>query len=159
MFRNRTLFACCGVLLVCACAGAGGCTRPSRVEPGRRESPRAGDRGSEPVQVVEPPEPGAAIDVVPPTDDSSRWLLVEEYKDRALTGRATGEFHRDRNKIEIHTRNVWQFTIDTSRIPVEWDRLVIIGIDGINTELKRRDHPRLRFRLDAQAQWAVVEPK
>ena len=70
---------------------------------------------------------------------------------------ATGSFDRKRNKLDIRTRDVQDFSIDVSRIPINWERLVVIGIDGANSELRKRDYSVLHFRLDDHGQWVVLE--
>ncbi len=67
-----------------------------------------------------------------PVDDQDRWLSVETAHDKAKGAWATGSFHAERNKIEIQTHNVQQFTVDASRIPIHWQDVVILGIDGRN---------------------------
>ena len=114
---------------------------------------------------VEPPaksppavEPPPAIQVPDDEDTADRWLFVEKAKDGTPGGWATGAFDRQKNKLDIHTRDVRQFVIDASRIPIDWQRLVVLGIDGKNSELRRRDFSFLHFRLDEHGQWIVVEP-
>ncbi len=104
---------------------------------------------------VEPPPP---IRLPDDADVADRWLFVEKAKDAAPGGWATGSFDPQKNKLDIHTRDVRQFVIDVSRIRVDWERLVVLSIDGKNSELRRRDFSLLRFRLDDHGQWTVVEP-
>ena len=89
---------------------------------------------------------------------ADRWLFVEKAKDAAPGGWATGSFDQQKNKLDIHTRDVRQFVIDVSRIRIDWQRLVVLSIDGKNSELRRRDFSLLHFRLDDHGQWVVVEP-
>ena len=91
-------------------------------------------------------------------DDPDRWLIVEKVMDRATGGWATGSFIQERNKLVIETHNVGQFAIDTGRIPIDWKRLVILGIDGRNSELRKRDYPVLHIARDEYGQWVVLEP-
>ncbi len=91
-------------------------------------------------------------------DDLERWLVVTEARGDAEGAWATGTFDAKRNKIDIQTQDVQAFTIDTGRIAIDWDRLVVLGIDGRNSELRRRDHPILRFARDRHGAWVVLEP-
>lgn len=91
-------------------------------------------------------------------DDQDQWLFVETARDKMGGAWATGSFHAERNKIEIETHNVRQFTIDASRIPIRWQDVVIIGIDGRNSELRQRDELVLRFVRNGSGQWVVMEP-
>jgi hypothetical protein len=104
---------------------------------------------------VAPPPPVRLPD---DADAVDRWLFVEKAKDGVPGGWATGSFDRQKNKLDIHTRDVRQFVIDISRIRIDWQRLVVLSIDGKNSELRRRDFSLLRFRLDDHGQWVVVEP-
>ena len=104
---------------------------------------------------LEPPPPVRLPD---DADAEDRWLFVEKAKDGARGGWATGSFDQQKNKLDIHTRDVRQFVIDVSRIRIDWQRLVVLSIDGKNSELRRRDFSLLHFRLDDHGQWVVVEP-
>jgi hypothetical protein len=91
-------------------------------------------------------------------DDSDRWLCVTRIDRQAAGGWATGSFDPQRNKITIHTRDVQRFTIDVGRIPVDWERLVVLSIDERNSELRRRDFDLLEFVRSQHGGWIVVEP-
>lgn len=92
------------------------------------------------------------------TYDPARWLHVKKTREGAPGGWATGSFDPKRNKLAIHTRNVEQFTIDVSRVPIDWERLVVIGINGRNAELRKRDYAVLHFARNRHGQWVVIEP-
>ncbi|MFQ5414008.1 MAG: hypothetical protein ACE5E6_06070 [Phycisphaerae bacterium] len=96
--------------------------------------------------------------VVIPDEHATRWLDVTGVRGDARGGWATGSFDRPRNKITIDTRDVDRFRVDTSRIPIDWDRGVILRINGANSELRRRDYAILHFALDDHGAWVVVEP-
>jgi len=108
------------------------------------------------------PEPAPAEDTpihIPSHHaDQSRWLWVEEHRDAAPGAWATASFDRKRNKIIIQTEDVERFAIDVSKIAVDWERLVILRLDGTNSELRRRDHNILHFARDRHNQWTVLEP-
>lgn len=89
--------------------------------------------------------------------DPKRWLIVDKVKADAPGAWATGDFDPKRNKLTIRTRDVAQFTIDTSRIPIRWERLVVIRIDGRNSELARRSSDVLHFVNDKRG-WRVTDP-
>jgi hypothetical protein len=48
--------------------------------------------------------------------------------------------------------------VDTSQIPIQWRDPVVIGIDGRNSELRRREDPVLHFVRDDHGEWTVSEP-
>lgn len=90
--------------------------------------------------------------------DPDRWLFVDKVRGKARGAWATGSFDEKRNKLIVQTKEVAAFTLDVSRIPIDWDRLVIVSINGNNSELRKRKHPRLRFELDRHRRWVVAEP-
>jgi hypothetical protein len=104
------------------------------------------------VAAVDEPAPQA------PEADPDHWLVVTETAKDSKGGYATGSFMPERNKIVLTTRDVESFTIDTSRISIDWDRLVVISIDGVNSELRKRDYDLLHFARDKYGAWRVVEP-
>ncbi len=105
------------------------------------------------------PEPVQERIVIPDEIlDQDRWLWAEEARDGARGGWATGSFDPKRNKIDIETRDVERFAVDVSRIPINWERLVVIGINNINSELRRRDYSVLHFARDDHGRWVVLEP-
>ncbi len=91
-------------------------------------------------------------------DEPDRWLFVEAVKKDAVGGWATGSFDAGRNKLDIRTHDVRAFAIDVGRIPIRWERLVILSINGLKSELCRRDYALLHFALDDHGQWVVIEP-
>ena len=123
-----------------------------------------------PVGVEEPPpvKPSAPVSQPPtealmpvevrvPVVDPNRWLFVEQFAG-AANGSATGSFDPARNKLSIQTKDVTKFAVDTSRIRIDWTRLVILSINGRNSELRRRDFDLYHFALTDQREWVVVEP-
>ena len=91
-------------------------------------------------------------------DDPDRWLWVEKVRGEAAGAWATGSFDEKRNKLIIRTRDVQRFAIHIDRLPIHWRRLVILSIDGRNSELRHRDNPVLHLARDQQGQWMVMEP-
>lgn len=90
-------------------------------------------------------------------DERDRWLYVKKIRGDAQGAWATGDFIKDRNKIDIRTHDVAEFAIETSRIPINWNRPVVLGIDGLNTELKKREHSLIVFEIDKYGAWVVRE--
>ncbi len=146
------LLAACSVT-----AAMSACHQPTSVQP--REEPYA------PIVSGELKDNAASVDSAPERisidvwiDDPDRWLFVEKVRDGAVGAWATGSFNTDRNKLTIETRDVQQFAIDTDRVPINWERLVILGIDGRNSELRKRDYSVLHIALDEHGRWVVWEP-
>ena len=126
----------------------------------RRQGGEAAPRNDLPQRTEsEPTEPVIAPPVLIDTDpnEGSRWLIVEEARDKAIGAWATGSFIRKRNRIVIDTKNVQRFSINVERIDVRWQKLVVIRIDGVNSELRKRDDAILRFMRDAHGRWVVAE--
>lgn len=90
--------------------------------------------------------------------NSKDWLTVDQIRDGAQGAWATGSFLAERNRIVIDTEGVARFSIDMSRVPVRWEKLVVIRIDGRNSELVKRDQAIYRFALDDHGRWVVLEP-
>lgn len=133
---------------------AAGCHEPTPVTapinrvpaPPRTTEPAPDASQAEPVRI-----PSAAA-------DPDRWLFVERTRGDAPGGWATGSFDPDRNKLTIETKDVQRFAIDTSRIRIDWERLVVLGLNGVNSELRRRDFDIYHFELDDHNRWVVIEP-
>lgn len=156
----------CGLTIITTCAIAlltvSGCHRPAPAPPVGEGSPSVvAEAQTVETVTIDPVPVDPARDGVPPpvwVDEPDRWLMVEKVMDRATGGWATGSFIQERNKLVIETHNVGQFAIDTGRIPIDWERLVILGIDGRNSELRKRDYPVLHIARDDYGQWVVLEP-
>lgn len=96
--------------------------------------------------------------VLPREDDDDRWLRVETVAKDAEGGVATGSFDPVGNQIRIHTRHVNGFAVDTGRLAIDWDRLVVLRINGVGSELRKRDYDVLHFVRDDHGRWEVAEP-
>jgi len=92
------------------------------------------------------------------TDPQNGWLRIEELQPDADGAWATGDFLLD-NKLIIETENVAQFSIDLSQIRINWDRRVVLRIDGYASELTPKRRPLLHLRRSPAGSWDVVEPE
>jgi len=127
---------------------------PAPVQP---PAPREHDQGGS-ANAPAVAESSVRIDLPPDANEPDRWLWVETPREGTAGGWATGSFDPKRNKLDIRTKDVTRFVIDVGRIPIDWKRVVVLGIDGKNSELRRRDFTRLHFVLDAHGQWVIHEP-
>lgn len=100
----------------------------------------------------------AHLDIRVEPDGADRWLQVERVRGEAKGAWATGSFNTQRNRLDISTKNVERFAIDMERIPIDWHRVVVIRLDGTNSELRRRDQAVYHFSLDDRGRWVVLEP-
>jgi hypothetical protein len=99
----------------------------------------------------------ARVDLPVPID-ADRWLFVQKVADKAKGGWATGSFDADRNKLSITTSDVAEFALDTSRVAINWKKLVVLSIDGKNSELRKRNYDILQFTRTPHGEWTVREP-
>ena len=93
----------------------------------------------------------------PEESDPNRWLFAKAIKKGTEGGWATGSFDVERNRISITTRDVTAFSLHVDRIAINWDRLVVIRLDGHNSELRKRDHAVYTFARDRHGRWIVQE--
>ncbi len=152
----------CGLLLATLAAG---CPEPATNSP-----PVATSRPAE-ASVAEPP-PSPATQPARPVpsqrnnfvelrinhlnDPQDGWLRIEAMREGAPGAWATGHFILDR-KIEIETEHVDQFSIDVSRLRINWNRRVILKIDGRASQLSRKKSPVVHFKRDRTGAWNVVK--
>ena len=92
-----------------------------------------------------------------PAADSDAWLFAQTPRDGAPGGWITGSFNAEKNRLEIEFHDIKRFTLDVARIPINWDRLVILSLNGHNTELRRREQSLYHFELDPNGGWQVLE--
>ncbi len=136
-----------------------GCRRPQPSVPTTEAPPpalRADDHADE--SPVEPPPDRNRIDG-PNPEDKDRWLFVDEIKKGAKGAWAEGGFDRKRNKLTVDTHGVARFAVDFSRIPIDWDRLVVLRLDGFNSEFRRRQDQIVHFEVTRSGDWVVIERK
>lgn len=111
-------------------------------------APASASTSSQPAPAVQPPVEA---------DDPDRWVIATEFTKGTKGGWVTGRFDARRNKIDVHTHDLTGFDLIVDRLAVNWDRIAVISIDGVNSQLRRRDQARLRFRLQPGGDWVVVE--
>ncbi len=159
MMVRWTSFACLwGTPVFLALCGGEGCARRSvGPEPQKQADQRTSP--SEPVEAADdsvPAKPQPPI--VIPDDGEERWLYVTRAREGTHGGWATGSFDPARNKITIDTYDVERFAVDTGRIPIDWERGVVLRLNGSNSELRKRDYPILQFVRNKYGVWVVLEP-
>ena len=113
-------------------------------------------------QVSPTPQPQDSVPASPPAtlfgrNDSDDWLFIEKVRPDTPDGWARGTFDKNRNKIAVETNGALGFALDIERIPIDWERLVVIRIDGKNSELRKRDYSRYHFQRDKYGRWIVAE--
>jgi hypothetical protein len=98
------------------------------------------------------------VDIPVAGEDSDRWLFVEQVKAGAQGAWASGSFDVERNRLTIRTNDVRRFRVAVSRIEIDWTRPVVLRLDGVNSELRRRPHADYHFFRDDHGLWVVSEP-
>ena len=112
-----------------------------------------------PVEATAPGDPAPErVEIPVLADESDRWIFVEKARRGTSGAWVTGQFDPQRNRLAIRTHDVERFAVDTSRININWDRLVVLRLNGSNSELRHREHPVLHFALDDHGAWVVLEP-
>lgn len=115
-----------------------------------------------PIQVSPTPRPqdsvaGPSPPALSDRKDSDDWLFIEKVRADTPDGWAKGTFNKKRNRIAVETHGALGFAIDIERIPIDWERLVVIRIDGRNSELRKRDYSRYHFQRDKYGRWIVAD--
>ncbi len=100
----------------------------------------------------------ARVEIDAAVSDPDRWLYAEAAMDPARGGWVSGTFDAERNKLSIRTKDVRRFAVDAGRVPIDWNKLVILSIDGRNSELRRRDFVVYHFDRTDHGEWVVKEP-
>ena len=106
---------------------------------------------------TQPVPPGAGHRETLDNHQTGRWLYVERFEPGTTGGFVEGDFSAERNRLSIKTREITRFAVDTRYVDLDWNRLVVIRINGQNSELKRRDDPVLHFVLNRFNQWVVED--
>jgi len=104
-----------------------------------------------------PVEPQAPIVLPSEPDHSARWLIASNPREGAKGGWVEGSFDPKRNHIDIRTKDIERFDLDTGRLPIDWNKLVVIEIDGKSAELRKRENPVIEFEPDGAGHWKVKE--
>lgn len=105
-----------------------------------------------------PSRPGEeASEPESPFYSSAEWVEIVALSGRATRGEIEAVFDEERNKFTIDATGVSEFLLDVCRVKVNWNRPVILKIDGRNSELRKRDYCRLRMRMIGKGAWEVVE--
>ena len=115
---------------------------------------------TEPAAPPSPPENGdrVVVRIRSLADPQRGWLRIEDIRDSAAGAWATGLLLQHDNKIVIETENVEQFSINLSKLRLNWNRRVVLRIDGRSSELMRKRRPVVHLRRSPAGSWDVVEP-
>jgi len=89
-------------------------------------------------------------------DTTDRWIHIEGLMEGGEGGWVTGRHVAEDNRLEISTEHVSQFAMNLARVPVNWDRRVVLKIDGHTSELTRKHYPLLRLKRSPTGGWNAV---
>jgi hypothetical protein len=92
-----------------------------------------------------------------PDDAEAQWLAIDRIAEGADGAWATGGVFAE-NRVVIRTENVARFRVHLDRLPVNWDRRVVLRIDGRPSELTRKHYPTLTLQRSPTGGWIPVEP-
>jgi hypothetical protein len=106
------------------------------------------------VELGEPPPP---IDI--PVGGHGRlfdgWMQIDRSEDSAIRAWAEGRTMDD-DALIIETQNVGRFHLDLGQIRLNWQRRILLRIDGFNRELSRPDRSRITYQKTATGGWEKV---
>lgn len=112
----------------------------------------------EPASPEERPEPPKRLNLGDRLIDQDRWLFATDLRDEGDEGGwATASFNQKRNRLTIETHNLSGFTVNMSKIPIRWENLVVLSIDGRTSELRQRDLDLYPFVRNKHGAWEVKE--
>ena len=132
-------------------------SRPARLPPPAAASqPGPASQTTQPAAAASRPSNRVEIRIRTLADPQDGWLGIEAIRQGAPGAWATGALVLD-HKIVIDTEDVEQFSIDLSQLHVNWNRRVILRIDGHASELTKKRRPVLHLRRSPAGSWDVVE--
>ena len=84
------------------------------------------------------------------------WLVIDDVSDQDRTTWVEGRVE-DGEKLVIDTENVERFQLDLSRVKLDWDKRIVLRIDGFNRELTRKNFPRLNYERTSTGGWRLTD--
>lgn len=134
-------------------------TEPVEVPPSPPPVEQQPPKPPEPEPKPPPPDKPNWVEVKvrTPFERQTGWLKIEELRDDASIARAVGWYPPKDNRIVIQTEGVQQFAIDLGSLGPDWERRVILRIDGRSSELTRKKSRVVHLRRSPAGAWEVVE--
>ncbi len=146
---------CTACLFLPACAGRSKINTEKEAEEEKKPAQPAPQNDDQPTGHVTVTIPD--LEPYQPDNAEAQWLGVDRIAEDADGAWATGGVFAG-NRVVIRTENVAQFRIELDRLPVDWDRRVVLRIDGRPSELTRKHYPTLTLRRSPTGGWIPVEP-
>ena len=129
-------------------------TKPAPAEPGLPSPTPA----STPDTSEESPRPPAPIELPlsEPSPLREGWLVIKEKADARQRAWVEGSIVGD-DKCVLDTSNIRRFRLDLARLRLNWEKRIVLRIDGFNSELTRKRWPVLHFLRTSSGAWIVVD--
>jgi len=80
--------------------------------------------------------------------------MLTEHADPKVRAWVEGEVIGG-DQFVINTQNARRFTLDLTRVRLNWNKRIVLRMDGFNSELTRKRWPTLRFVRTAAGAWDV----
>ena len=129
-------------------------TKPAPAEPGFA-SPTPSSTPDPSEEALRPPPP-IDLPLLEPSPLREGWLVIEERADARQWAWVEGSIVGD-DKCVLDTSNIRRFQLDLSRLRLNWDRPIVLRIDGFNSQLTRKRWPVLDFLRTPSGAWIVVD--
>ncbi|MFH0980842.1 MAG: hypothetical protein V2A79_04815 [Planctomycetota bacterium] len=125
--------------------------------------PDAPAAAAPPTTAPVPPEPENTGTPAPPDQradelPANRWLHIERLYEHVEGGWVTGH-NPTPNRIILETQNVAQFSMDVSRLQLDWGSRVWVRINQQTFELTHKLNPVIHLRETLEGVWEVIEPQ
>lgn len=82
------------------------------------------------------------------------WATLTEHAEAKARAWVEGEVI-DGDQFVINTQNVRRFTLDLTRVRLNWSKRIVLRMDGFNSELTRKRWPKLSFVRTPSGAWDV----
>lgn len=133
-------------------AGAASPAPTARPEPADQPSPAPADAKDD--IPLPPPPPPLAIERMPPSPLQVGWVTLTEHDDAKQHAWIEGEVVNG-DEFTINTSNVRRFTLDLTRVRLNWSKRIVLRMDGFNSQLTKKRWPRLNFVRTPAGAWDV----
>jgi len=87
---------------------------------------------------------------------ASPWVRIESLREGAEVGWATSSIDSNANAIVIETEGARGLVLDLSNIHVDWNRRVILRIDGQGSQLLHGKSQVKHLEVSPAGRWRVV---
>jgi len=122
-------------------------------------APEAGPSPAPATQDVPNAQPAAPPPLrrerTPPPPIQMGWAVIDERAESAQRAWVEGEVVVG-DRFVIQTQNVRRFTLDLTRVRLDWSKRIVLRMDGFNSELTRKRWPKLHFIRTPSGAWDAV---